>query len=240
MPCNIFELNRLGCPHQLRQSKPSAVFYLYCRPSPLTRTAQPIEFIDTSEINQSLYNGVQYLRIQWAGLSASTGEIHLASRQYTQSHRRAVALTGMLCCIEYIGCCFTLCVLLSRSSYTGSSNLCWEHEWVVSTTEVVSRVAYWWQQTGKDVVIVRADILEKFIIYVCAQLRKRKKVGERENRFWGFSQKCLFKIDRFNLSQILFWTTIFYYWITACNIVLYSFKNIQGNKFHQNDSQNSE
>ena len=29
---------------------------------------------------------------------------------------------------------------------------------MISTSEVVSRVTHWWQQTMKDVVIVRADI----------------------------------------------------------------------------------
>ena len=48
---------------------------------------------------------------------------------------------------------------------------------MISTSEVVPRVTHWWQQTVKDVVIVRADFFEKFIIYVSAQLRKRKKVG---------------------------------------------------------------
>ena len=70
---------------------------------------------------------------------------------------------------------------------------------MILTSEVVSRVTHWWQQTMKDVVIVRADFFEKFVIYICTQLRKRKKVGGRERRFEDFLRN----------ESILCWSSLF-------------------------------
>ena len=55
---------------------------------------------------------------------------------------------------------------------------------MISTSEVVSRVTQWWQQTMKDVVIVRADFLKS--LSSISHLRKRKNVGGAKADFEDF------------------------------------------------------
>ena len=55
---------------------------------------------------------------------------------------------------------------------------------MISTSEVVSRVTHWWQQTMKDVVIIRADFFEQvYHLYLRSTEKTLKKVGGRESRF---------------------------------------------------------
>ena len=52
---------------------------------------------------------------------------------------------------------------------------------------------------------------DEYLEFKCMSFKWNKNQDGRQ------IPKCLLKIDRYNLSQVLVWTTIFRFWIPASN-----------------------